>query len=160
MIDRYTRSEFEAALPVVNGRPLWQGLGLRSGEHCYTVAVKPGVLIYVRSSVKADDLAADTAADSIRCWLSADDRGTPLGSKPSRWISRVNGWDQRLTETLRALWRLGHQLTPCPRCNVTMLALKVEKEGENKGKWFTKCPACGHRGNGWLRTEKDKANAA
>lgn len=143
MIDRYTREQFEAALPRASAaNPLWQGAGMVNGEHCYVVPVKPGVLIFIRSSVRADDLAADAAKDSIRCWLASDAKGTPLSGKAQRWITRVNGWDARLLETLRALWRLGRQLEACPRCNVITHALRVRKDSANKGRWFAGCPNC------------------
>lgn len=154
MIDQYTKERFEEALPKVGGQPLWTALGLRGGEHCYIVPVAPGVLIYVRSTVRADGVAADTAKDSIRCWLASDDGGSALGSKDVRWIARTTGWDRRMTETLRALWRLGRQLKPCA-CGKMMLALKVTKPGENKGRWFTKCPDCDVFG-GWLKLEERK----
>ena len=154
MIDRFTRQRFEAALPVVGGQPLWQSLSLQQGEYCYYLPVRSGVLIYIRSTVAADNLAADTAKDSIRCWLAADTTGKGLGSKDQRWIARTNGWDKRLTETLRNLWRIGHQLKSCPHCHTTMLALKTQS-GENKGKWFTKCPNCKDKDTfAWLQTEK------
>ncbi len=151
MIDHFSKDEFEKALPVAGGLPLWRPLGLRAGEHCYGVPVKPGVLIHIRSSVGPDGHAADTAKDSIRCWLSADEGGKPLGSKDSRWIARTNGWQRRLTETLRTLWRMGRQLDACPECGRTMLALKVKRDGPNVGRWFAKCMDC-NRDGGWLKT--------
>ena len=87
MIDRYTRDRFEAALPHVTKHPvntLWNYIGLVGGEHCYAVPVKLGVIIYIRSTVESNGLAADTAKDSIRCWLAADQTGAPLGSKNER----------------------------------------------------------------------------
>jgi hypothetical protein len=141
MIDRYTKDRFEAALPRVGGQPFWQHVGIHDGEHCYVIPIRPNVLLYVRSTVRADGLAADTAKDSIRCWIAADDRGTGLGSKDQRWISRVKGWDARMIETLRKLWTLGHQLVPCPWCGGPTLALKC-KNGPNAGKWFQKCGPC------------------
>lgn len=181
-IDRFSREQFEAALPRTGKtNALWQHIGLVSGEHCYVIPVQPGVLIYVRSSVGIDGVAAETAQDSIRCWLAADSTGKPLGSKLNRWISRVNGWEKRMTETLRTLWRVGKKLGKCNRllecdteytepkrgwmeglpgaksgplvrCNGQMLALKVKKPGEHLGCWFTKCSACGAFGD-WILDE-------
>jgi hypothetical protein len=143
MIDVFTRQRFEAALPVHNrtGVALWKGMGLVNGEYCYVVAVQPGVLIYVRSSVGPSGYAAESGEDSIRCWIASDETGTPLGSKMSRWVTRVPGWEDRLKELLRALWTIAAQLKPCPVCGETMKAFRVKKEGPNKGRWFTKC--CG-----------------
>ncbi len=143
MTEHFTREDFEKALPVVGSQPLWTALGLRGGEFCYFVPVKPGVMIYVRSSVKADGFAADTAEDSIRCWLTSDDRGTPLGSKDSRWIARTSGWQRRMTETLRTLWRAGRAVERCG-CGTLKLMLKNKKEST----WFAKCPKC----NPWKKT--------
>ncbi len=77
MIDHFSKSEFEAALPAGH----WTSAGFQSGEYCYIVSVKEGVNIFVRSSVKSNGHSADTGEDSIRLWLSSDSKGTPLGSK-------------------------------------------------------------------------------
>ena len=137
MIDRFDAARFEAALPAGH----WRFFGIVDGERCYGVDVKPGVLIYVRSTIQADGLAADTAKDSIRCWL-ADVKGASLSSKNSRWISRVSGWERRLTGTLRVLWYYGHQLQPCNWCGRMMSAFKT-KSGTHAGRWFAKCVDCG-----------------
>ena len=158
-IDQFTKSRFEAALPVVGGQLLWSSIGLRDGEHCYLIPVKPGVVIYIRSSVDSSGLAAPSAKNSIRCWLASDDKGNPLSSKVERWITRVNGWEERLTETLRKLWRLGRQLHYCERCQpITMTRAFKAKTGDHTGQFFQKCPNCGHF-YGWLREiAKQKGN--
>jgi len=150
MIDVFNRERFEQALPQheTTGLPLWVGLGLRGGaqpEYCYTVQVKPGVLIYIRSSVRANGWCAAAAKDSIRCWLASDATGRSISSKDQRWITRMPGWEERLAETLRKLWILGDQLEHCPNHPdpVLMHARKVIKETKNKGKWFQACPNCG-----------------
>jgi hypothetical protein len=160
MTERFSRDQFENALPrcKVFGDPLWRFVGFVDGECVYTVKIidNPGVLIYIRSSIRADGLAADSAQDSIRCWLASDNRGTPLGSKDSRWITRVNGWQMRMTETLRKLWRLGHQLERCPKCQSQLMALKVKKLGPNKGRWFSACPSCANGFQKWLQDDTPK----
>lgn len=145
MTERFTKEQFEAALPVgsLTGKALWQGLGLVNGEFCYVVPVKPGVLIYVRSSVKADGIAADTGEDSIRCWIAADETGRFLGSKDSRWIARTSGWRDNMIKTLRTLWTAGRAVEHCS-CGTLKLALK----NKTTGAWFTKCPTC----NPWRKT--------
>ena len=158
-IDRFSKDRFEAALPRAGKtNALWQPLGLVGGEHCYVIAVQPGVLIYVRSSVRADGMAAETAEDSIRCWLASDSTGKPLGAKLSRWISRVSGWDARMTETFRTLWRLGKKLGKCQQfqpgtalhCQGQMMALRVKKQtSDHLGWWFSSCQSCGAFGD-WL----------
>lgn len=142
MIDRFTKERFEKALPCLKGtkQPLWLSEGIRSGEYGYLIPVKPGVVILVRSTIDSTGVAANSGEDSIRCWL-ADSGGVSLGSKDVRWISRVNGWDRRMTETLRKLWRVGHRLEACPTCGKMMGAFKA-KTGHNVGKWFMKCMPC------------------
>lgn len=161
-IDQFTKERFEAALPVSKngGARLWKYAGIRGGEFCYVLPItpNPGVAIFIRSSVRADGIAAGTAEDSIRCWLVDDPGGRSLGSKNARWISRVKGWDRRLAETLRRLWRLGAQLGVCEYCNTRHHALKVKKKGPNLGRWFAACPRCREAGGNfrfhkWLRTE-------
>lgn len=159
-IDRFDRARFEAALPVANGSPLWKRAGLQDGELCYCVPItaNPGVAIFVRSTMAADGVAADTAEDSIRCWLVSDPDGHVLSAKAARWIARTNGWDRRLIETLRLLWRIGAQLGVCKRCGQRLHALRVRKDGPNKGRWFSACMRCSTTGGGfiferWLRTE-------
>lgn len=161
-IDQFTRERFELALPVhrETNLPLWIPQGVQAGEYCYTVPVKAGVMIFVRSSLKASGVAADAAKDSIRCWLAADEFGEPLGSKVERWISRVNGWDQRMTKTLRKLYMIGLQLGPCPKCQKQQSAFIVKKEDSaNKGRWFSTCRACGQFGKWLTSAEESKDNA-
>ena len=151
MIDRFDRKRFEDALPRHKDtqQPVWRGLGLIGGEYCYTVEIQPGVLIYIRSSVKADGWAADTAEDSIRCWLT-DPQGRPLASKDQAYVTRVNGWAGRLTDLLRKMWRLGSQLGECPHCGATTLAVKT-KTGQHVGRYHERCGPCGL----WLRWLED-----
>ncbi|MDP9024250.1 MAG: hypothetical protein M3N13_02595 [Candidatus Eremiobacteraeota bacterium] len=153
MIDNFSRERFEAALPAVNGAPLWKHLGVCSGEHCYVISVRPGVMIYVRSSLDFSGRCAESGEDSIRAWICSDENGTPLGSKNERWISRVSKWEARLTETLRTLWRVGSALgrrsLHCPACDHRLYALKVKKVGVNTGRFFAGCPNC-HYFDAWL----------
>lgn len=160
MIDRFTKMEFEAALPAVGGQTLWTSLGLRDREQCYLIPVKPGVVIFVRSTVDASGIAADVAEDSIRCWLAKNDSGEPLGSKEERWIARTKNWRKRLLETLRTLWSLGRKIGNCS-CGTQMLALKVrDKSSKNFGRWFSKCPSCRKFGVWLSETEKPKTSKA
>jgi hypothetical protein len=167
-IDVFSRERFEQALPVHKdtGKPLWQGIGLREGEECYIIPVRlnPGVLIYIRSSVKENGYAAESAEDSIRCWLAADITGRGLGSKPKRWITRVNGWDKRLTEQLQLLWRVGRRIEAChnpAHADDQFITLRhayrvKDKESKNYGQWFLKCPACGE-GFEWITQQENNA---
>lgn len=157
MIERFSKAQFEKSLPLIGEIPCWEHVGLQNGEHCYVVHVKEGVGIFIRSSIKADGLAADVAEDSIRLWLSSDHKGTPLGSKDQRWIARIKGWDKRLLETMRGLWRVGVQIEKCSGCGEMMQALKVRNgKPENVGRWFMVCGKC-DRWVKWLTNAKEAA---
>lgn len=141
MIDRFDRQTFEDALPKLpDGTKLWVHVGMVGREHCYTIQVKPGILIHIRSSVLQDGFAAAAAKDSIRAWLARDAIGSPLGSKAGRWVTRVPGWADRLRETLRTLWRMGSKITPCPYCQQLQIVIKVKHgKPENIGRWVLRC---------------------
>ena len=146
-VDVFDRTDFEAALPVskTSSQPLWVPRGLIQGEWTYAVPVNPGVEILIRSSVRADGTSADTGKDSIRCYLVDDVAHKPLGPKLSKYITRVNGWERRMTETLRELWRIGRMLGACPSCGSALRLMRVKKEGPNKGRLFISCNTCdGH----------------
>jgi len=138
MTERFSLAEFEFA--IVNTKA--QNLGLIQGEYCFLVPVKPGVMIYVRSSIKSDGFAAQTAQDSIRAWLCSDKTGKPLGSKMQRWVTRVPGWQERLLQLLRDLYTLGAGLPLCPVCKSQSGAFIVRKPGPNHGRLFSLCPSC------------------
>jgi hypothetical protein len=158
MIDRFTKREFEAALPNhrITGKPLWKALGIQDGEEAYSIEIAPNVEIHIRSSVRPDGYAAQVAKDSIRAWLAGPD-GSPLGSKLQSYVTRVPGWQYRLTPMLRQLWKLGLELTkPCSKCGAHLLALKT-KNGPNKGRWFVACAGKDFHWNKWLDYTDPKA---
>lgn len=143
MIDHFTREQFEAALPTnkKTGAKLWFYLGIEDGEHVYTVgAFTNGLRIKIRSSVHTDGHSATTGEDSIRCWLETL-VGDPVAPKVTRWVTRVHGWEKRMTDTLRYLYKLSSYITLCPRCKTWKKAKRVKKPGPNKGRVFTLC-AC------------------
>lgn len=149
MIDRFTRDEFEKALPIhkTTGQPLWECRGFMDGELVYYMPIDPKAGLIIRSSIDHSGLAADTGEDSIRAWLAQPD-GTPLGSKVSRWTTRVVGWDERLKAVLRTLWSWRNKAGNCPQCDKPLLVFKVKKAGANKGRIFAKCDQ--HNGFVWL----------
>lgn len=147
MIETFTTTEFTAAaLPTskTTGQPLWKALGLVDGEYCYAIRIDAVSQIIVRSSIGRDGISAPTGKDSIRCFL-VDNAGKSLGSKVSRWTTRLPGWGERTLENIRILWRMrkaaGNNADGTPRP-----ILKVKKEGPNKGRFFTK----GDAGFIWL----------
>jgi len=151
-IERFTRETFEQALPIHKdtGEPLWKPLGLVDGEYTYRIPVNGScVAIEVRSSVDNTGIAAESGSDSIRCWLTNTQTGKPLGSKVSRWTTRLPGWESRLTGVLRTLWQWRVRAGDCPHCQQPKGIYKVKKEGKNKGRPFAKCFTCGD-GFVWL----------
>lgn len=151
-IERFTRETFEQALPVHKdtGEPLWEPLGLVSGEYSYRIPINGGhVAIEVRSSIDNAGIAAESGSDSIRAWLLDTHTGKPLGSKVSRWTTRLPGWEDRLTNVLRTLWQWRARAGDCPICKQPKGIYKVKKEGKNKGRPFAKCFSCDD-GFAWL----------
>lgn len=138
MTEQFTKAEFETALPTskTTGEPLWQYEGLKDGEHTYSVRIDRVSLVSIRSSIGKDGIAAGTGEDSIRCFL-LDNDGNPLGSKVSRWTTRVPGWGERMREAVRILWRMRKAAGENPDGTPRKI-FKVKKEGPNKGRFFTK----------------------
>jgi hypothetical protein len=138
MTEQFTKEQFEAALPInkTNGRQLWLYKGFIDGEHVYSVPIDSVSVISIRSSINESGRAAGTGKDSIRCFL-LDNQGNPLGSKVSKWVTRVPGWGERMKESIRILWKMrkaaGNNGDGSPR-----KIFKVKKEGVNKGRFFTK----------------------
>ena len=140
MIDRFTRTHFEAALPQTT--PVIS-MGLQEGEYSYKIPVaRTPFAILIRSSVDSTGMAAETGADSIRCWIVMSVSGEAWGAKIAKYVTRVRGWEDRLTHTLRELWKMCLAIEKCPVCGQWMKVFKVKKEGPNKGRVFIKCVKC------------------
>ena len=125
MIAQFDRETFEKALPVKRvaslspmvpapiETKLWKPLGIVQGEYAYLVPVREPFSIMVRSSVRPDGVSAATGKDSIRCWI-VNGNIQPWGSRIGRYITRVPGWEHRLIDTLRALWKMILLIDRCP----------------------------------------------
>lgn len=132
-------------IPASIDTKLWKPLGVIADEYAYVVPVTEkgcefGILI--RSSVRADGKSAGTGKDSIRCWIVSMTDYKPWGSKVSKYITRVPGWEKRLTDTLRQLYKMALSIEKCPHCRSWMKVFKVKKEGPTHGKIFLKCVIC------------------
>lgn len=140
-IERFTIAEFEAALPVHKTlkEPLWQGPQFVQGEYVYTIPVNERCAVTVRSSIGRQGIAADTGDDSIRVLLIDVSTGKPLAKKLSKWVTRIPGWQTRLTAQLKALYKIGLLITPCPWCKGPRRYNLVKKEGPNHGRAFLVC---------------------
>jgi len=151
--DVFSKAEFEDALPIDKdtNKPLWKELGFNKGEYVYLVTVdndnnnRTGVL--VRSSVKANGFSAAAGEDSIRLYLMNIETKKPLAEKVDAWTQRTKGWEKRMIQKIRKLYKKGLKMLNCPKCNGVML----ERDGKF-GKFFgcSNYPACKH-------TAKDRA---
>jgi hypothetical protein len=155
MIDKFDRQRFERALPTnkATGMPLWQYLGFTAGEHVYAVNVirtdRQNVRIIIRSSIDYSGYAADTGEDSIRLWLEGEAKDLewdPLGKAAGRWVTRVIGWEDRLTDKLRELYKVGLKIKKCPICKEWMYAYTSRQQNENNGRMFQTCKVCKRAG--------------
>lgn len=158
MIAQFDRETFEKALPVKRvaslspmipapiETKLWKPLGIVQGEYAYLVPVREPFSIMVRSSVRPDGVSAATGKDSIRCWI-VNGNLQPWGSRIGRYITRVPGWEHRLTDTLRALWKMILFIDNCRHCGQYRKVFRVHKDGPNHGKLFLKCCNCERDGN-------------
>jgi superfamily I DNA/RNA helicase len=152
--ERFSLKDFEQAL---EPHP-WTYEGLVSGEHVYRIVLDNSDLaqIQVRSSIDSSGVAASTGEDSIRAWLVETKTGKPIGSKVSKWVTRVPGWQDRLNETIEILKEWWSLSGACPDCGKPKGIFKVKKEGKNKGRVFSKCQF--HNHFQWLdETPKPKA---
>lgn len=155
-IDHFTQKEFEEALPKHKDTklPMCQCIGMEGGELTYFMPIDDFTGIIIRSSIDGSGHSADTGDDSIRAWL-VDAKRNPLGSKVSKYTNRLPGWNKRLVEVLRTLWKWRKEAGNCPQCHNPMKIFKIKKAGPNKGKVFTKCDVCeqAHRPSGWRLLE-------
>lgn len=140
MTEVFTLEEFKKALPVNKntGEPLAKSLGFRDGEEVFEMVIDDYSAISIRSSIKGDGKAAATGKDSIRAWLVTRE-GKPLGSKVSKWTTRLPGWEGRLTEVLRTLWGWRKAAGNCSCCGEPKRIYKVKAATENKGRVFANC---------------------
>lgn len=145
MVAEFTRVHFESALPTSKesmAHKLWKPLGLLNGEYSYIIPIvgKPEFGIMVRSSVHADGQSAGAGEDSIRCWIVKNEAGWPgWGSKIAKYVTRVPGWEKRLIDTLKKLYKMALAIEVCQYCSSWMKVFKVRKQGPNRGRIFLKC---------------------
>lgn len=134
MIDTFTKSQFESALPAN-----FRALGLISGEYTYRLPTRGAVEIEVRSSIGAGGVSAESGEDSIRCWLINSKTGKPLGAKLTKWTTRVPGWQDRLEKLISELIQLRNHAGDCPKCHQPLAIWTVKKSGPNTGRPFASC---------------------
>jgi hypothetical protein len=166
-IDHFTKQQFEDALPrhKTTGRPLCTCAGLIDGEYVYQLPVggeNSKVIIEIRSSVDAMGHSADTGENSIRAYLIYFDHNAdggkgawrPLGSKVQKYVTRLPGWQYRLTEMLRTLYAWRNESGNCKVCGMPLHIFKVTKDGPNKGRVYAKCMT--HNQFRWVTAVEEK----
>lgn len=136
MVEIFTKSYFESVLPVhkITGKPIWQCEGLMDGEYCYSIIIDKEthknkfIGIVIRSSIGIDGKSKSTGKDSIRLFFRKGMSKDAFGSKISKYITRTTGWEERLIEQIRILYKRGKKLEACPVCNETLGVFKYKKK--------------------------------
>lgn len=143
--ERFTKQEFEEVLLRATAEEDLEILerGLVGSEWRYQIVANDlgtagKVLIEIASSVGSSGVADATGENSIRLWLT-DGKGLPLGSKISRWVTRVSGWDRRLEDQIDRMIGMAQAIQFCTKCRSLEKIFIVKKEGPNKGRLFVKC---------------------
>jgi len=157
-VDIFTKQEFEDALPIhkETGDPLWIEVepSFRPFEYQYYITIDDKTGIMIRSSIRVGKTTSDkTGKNSIRAWLvqKTEQGYRPLGhSKSQSYVTRVSGWQKRLTDVLRTLWGLRRTAGDCNVCKEPKSIWKCKKENENKGRMFANCKRCEGEGFEWI----------
>ena len=142
-VETFNRAQFEAALPKdkATGLPLWRHMGFVKGEHVYALDVAPRIHILIRSSIGDTGVSAPSGEDSIRLWLAEIGSERPLMGKITRWVTRVPGWQGRLVEQARTLYKLGRKLKQHP-CGAVPVIRRTKQKRDDGKTYFTKCVEC------------------
>lgn len=163
--ERFTKEQFEAVLATFcqeHGTAI-VGNRFTFEEYRYQMEIaklsRPNgggdetILIEIASSVGPDGLADAAGDNSIRLYLTNGD-GMPVGNKLQKWVTRVPGWETRLTDMLMKLCEMGRLITFCDRCQSLRKIFIVKKDGNNKGRLFMRCN-CEHSFK-WLDDIEDE----
>ncbi len=112
MTATFTKDDFEKRMKarINKTSDLFEFYGIIAGEYVFTMKVSDLAEVMIRSSVRLDGRAASTGKDSIRCWLVNPQTKESIGSKVSKYITRVDGWEERLVIALRKLYKMGRFL--------------------------------------------------
>jgi len=164
------KGEFIYSIPVTVISPeRTPGTVISNEPEDMVVATYVNCYIAIRSSVREDGNSAGTGKDSIRLYLMGVDG--PVASKLTKYITRVKGWEQRMTTQLRTLYKIGLSLKPCPSCGDLRHGFIAGKGKEstaqehNKGRVFQKCVRVNARGKGlhgcegsfeWIEFKEDR----
>lgn len=139
MTERFSRQEFEDALSELP----WENNGFRNGEYTYLVRIpNKRIAVLIRSSIKQDGFAALSGDDSIRLVLINTETEHPLAEKIDAWTQRTVGWQKRMIEKIKMLYKKGTEMSNCPVCNTGVMVKKEGKFGVFYG--CSNYPSCKH----------------
>lgn len=148
--EQFSKEQFEEVLAdfCAKNSTSYKEKGYVVGEFRYQVDVSDisvvgaassnKVVIEIASSIGRNGFADPTGDNSIRIWLT-DVTGLPLGNKFQKWVTRVSGWEARLTDKLDRTFSVGKKITFCEKCSSMRKIWIVKKEGPNKGRLFIRC---------------------
>ncbi len=150
-VDTFTKDQFDAALP-----QLPRTSAFEAGQWVWTLPVRSGMAIKVYSGIGASGVSAGCGEDSIRAVIVRTGDGRVYGSKLKRWVTRQPGWRARMTDMLRAMWKLALLTGPC-NCGGCVGVYVARKAGPNKGRMFRKCDGAKCRVFEWLVIDESGA---
>lgn len=157
--EKFTKVEFETALTEMSksGGKLWECVSFEKYELCYIVPVldngKPtNKRIFIRSSIGATLVAADTGKNSIRIWAEYEYCGQwrPLAKVQKHHVARTVNWRKNLKEWISATYRVAledgrtrvHGLKQAAGMTTTTNQVETRKSIVGNIQ-FVKCPKCG-----------------
>jgi hypothetical protein len=151
-------TQLKSTMINLTGSSDFEHRGLVASEYRYHLFVTGNtrwgrIIIEVASSIDSSGMAEPSGKNSIRLWLS-DGNGMPLGSKISRWVTRVSGWEKRMDDQIKRLFAMGKSLKWCNKCNSLDHVFIVKKDGPNKGRLFKHCKCEGDFH--WLSDEREQ----
>jgi DNA helicase II / ATP-dependent DNA helicase PcrA len=150
--ERFSTEQFLGALP--------QGstdLGMRMGQHVFSVPIDPKVCVLVYSTIDSTGFAKDTAEDSIRFVLAESGSFDPIMVKLPNdyYTTRISGWERRVNTKIEVLRQFRSQAGDCPVCKSAKRIRIVEKPGPNKGKLYSSCKVFDHNAFSWIKDVRD-----
>ena len=117
----------------------------KCGKRAFVEGLIPGeVSVKVYSSIDPiTGVCRESGDDSIRL-VMVGHKGKPLG-KIDNYTTRIAGWEERLKNKFRIMWKIAQTLPRCPKCH-HVVGWNVCKSGQNKGRMFARCWGC----NVWI----------
>lgn len=145
---RFSHEEFEEVLAQALDK---QGLafendGYRGSELRYHILVRKSehaeITVEIASSIGRDGFADGAGQNSIRLWIMGENK--PLAEKTQKYVTRVAGWERRLTEVLNETLDIAKAIPLCVKCGAPM-----KKRASAKGEFWgcSRYPNCDYTMN-------------